>query len=152
MVRNNRIANNGLRGIYISASNDCLVEFNQLLNNGILIHGMPRSSRGVVRTLKNNLVRNNIIQNNRGHVVTIAPEGQDPNIANNRLENNLYVAGDNPMYWFYGHNNATTDFNKWVQQTADTSHVGTNTDRQAPNLLPVKPWSSDPQKRTAAKH
>jgi len=140
LIRNNRIADNGLRGIYIAASDDCLVEYNQLKNNGILVHGMPRYAHGRKRTLKNNLIRFNTIQNNNGFMASIT-KTKNEDIVNNRLENNLYISGPVAPFWSYGHDNPITDFAQWVKLTGDTSIVGHDTDRQAPNLPAAEPWS-----------
>ncbi|SDL61792.1 Por secretion system C-terminal sorting domain-containing protein [Catalinimonas alkaloidigena] len=87
-VVDNRIYNNDLKGVYISASASAIVEYNTFYNNeqDIVLHGMPRGGN----ELKNNKVRYNILDahnNSKGAHIIIY---QGSKSSNNSTNNNFY--------------------------------------------------------------
>jgi parallel beta-helix repeat protein len=92
LIRNNRVARSKNQGIYISGSNSAVVENNTCYQNrwDIVVHGMPRKVFGAQRILKDNVVRNNIVD---GKVVDIVLfVGKDSQ--NNTVDGNFYVNTD----------------------------------------------------------
>lgn len=150
LVRNNRIVDNGLRGIYIASSDDCVVEYNHLTNDSILLHGMPRKTNDTVRTLKNNIVRYNVIDTPAGPLMNVAPP-DDSTIAGNVLQSNLYITTPGKGYWYFGHNRRITDPAQWRELTGDTSTIASPDDRVEANLASPPDWNFDALKQSLEK-
>ncbi len=90
VIADNIVTDNSQQGIYVSASTGTRVEHNTVIGNrfGIVLHGMPRRHNGVLQSLANNVVVDNIV--GRSDVDVVIYGGRAA--ADNHVDENFYVS------------------------------------------------------------
>jgi parallel beta-helix repeat protein len=122
VIKNNVTAGNSLHGIYISASDNCLVLNNLAYGNmrGIVVHGVPRSYGGKSYSSNNNVVENNIMADNSNADLVMAKPSA--NASGNVSDYNLFYQSTGPLNLRLDYAGAMTSLAQWQRATGQDQH------------------------------
>jgi parallel beta-helix repeat protein len=122
LIKNNIVSENKLHGIYISASQDCLVLNNLAYANmrGIVLHGVPRTEFGQRYLLQNNLIENNIMVNNTNADLVLAKPS--PDAMGNMSDYNLFYQLNGILNNRLDYAGAMTTLVQWQKTSGNDTH------------------------------
>lgn len=115
---NNLVYSNSDRGIYISASDSCLVANNTIVGNsyGVVVHGMPRAGYQLI----GNTMVNNIIGDNKSAEFLLAKPATG--VANNTADYNLFYQTGGAADFRFGYSGLIVGLSAWSGATDLDSH------------------------------